>query len=1035
MTKWIESMMKRTFLAVTFMILIVVWGSFSVYRIHRDYLPPISNPTLMVSVTANGFRSAEVEAFLAKPLGQAVRTVSGVESVETNSFDGGLYIHLDFASGTSMDRMESDVSRAIQTVVLPSGSERPVITRISSSSLPVMRICLSGTPDRVNEEALRTVVQEQVANDLRSLQGTSDIQVTGAGTNGYTVTIRTDDLQAAGLTMEEVKEELSKALPGEAWGTIMGGTDSQSVLVKGWDLQEQDVKNYPIQGRNGRKVPLSSIADVTHNTIGLQTISRTDGKPSVVFDILKTPSANITEYTGRVRERIESMLKVLPEGVKLDILFDKGEQVRSALNDLLKEGLFGCLFSVLSVFLFFRRVQSTLLVALSLPVCLLATIGLLDTMGFSLNILTVSGLIVAMGRVIDDSIVIIDNMHRRSEEAGDSAKLSTLAGAVREMLPAVVSSTVTTVAVYVPITLAGGMISSAFTGFAWSVVAALLTSLAVSILVVPALYRLRKPKGAYAPSSRKIEEAAKNVLERVFRHPRKLCAILCILLAVAIAGAVNLPVNVMPSAQTGQIAVQVEMPENTTLAEMDAVVKRLEKAIAEVPEIQRYASTSGVSGAPQFDDVFDASGAWIQEGSIANISLNLKQGADPDSMVLKLKKVLYAVSGNAVCTVTNQNISGDDSQLKIDLTGADSVTLGMTAQLIRSKLQMIPSLNVAGTSNLKASNPGFQIVLNRDAIEQAGVNPGDIFARMRGYFAPVTKMELRVSTTERIPIELKTDLLNGPAGHNSQSFGQAADMRLLSKLGNETFEGKEGAKYRLDQLVTVEPAADRTVLRNREGRPFDVVTANITSRDIERVSGEVEAQLKQLPLAPGVRYSINGISAQADEMIQGIARALAVAILLVLLIISCFFRGWRAPSAVLICIPFAYIGGIIGMMLFGKEWDMAAMIGFLMLSGIVVTNGIVLVDKIERNLRSGMPQEEAIMHGTISRVRPVLMTAITTILTLLPICIFGGRDAIVSQTLGLVVVSGMVSSTFSSLAFIPLTYKLLQRRPSVTSDF
>jgi multidrug efflux pump subunit AcrB len=569
------------------------------------------------------------------------------------------------------------------------------------------------------------------------------------------------------------------------------------------------------------------------------------------------------------------------------------------------------------------------------------------------------------------------------------------------------------------------MISSSFVDFAWSVVAALLTSLAVSVGVVPALYRWRGGKGVRARSSRQLEAITMKVLIRVFRSPVRYGAFLCLLLAAAIAAGAMLPVNVLPASKSGQIAIQAEMPEGATLAEMDTQIRSLEKAIAAVPGIQSYSSVIGASDAPQYDDVFDIDGAWVQEGNIAILSVNLKPGADPESTVLKLKQAVKTVPGNAVYTVTNQNISGDDSQLKIELTGADAATLRQTAQLVRSKLQLVPGLSVAGTTNSKEAQSGFQIVLNRSAIEQAGADPGDILARMRGYFAPVSSMELPISPTERIPVHLKTDLFNGSADPSSRSAAQAADMRLLSRLSAESFEGQDGAMHRLDQLASVEPVTRGIVLRNREGHPFDVVTANITSRDIEHVTGQVEDDLKQLPFPQGIRYSVGGVSAQVNEMLQGISLALAVAILLVLLIVSFFFRGWRAPLAILICIPFSYIGGIAGMALFGKEWDLAAMIGFLMLSGIVVTNGIVLADKIERNLAAGMPKEEAILRGAATRVRPVLMTAVTTILTLVPLCLSGSHGTVVSQTLGLVVISGMMTSTFISLAFIPLIYHLL----------
>ncbi len=244
-------------------------------------------------------------------------------------------------------------------------------------------------------------------------------------------------------------------------------------------------------------------------------------------------------------------------------------------------------------------------------------------------------------------------------------------------------------------------------------------------------------------------------------------------------------------------------------------------------------------------------------------------------------------------------------------------------------------------------------------------------------------------------------------------------------LGKETFKGNDGRDIRLDQFASLSPANGPSVIREREGRPFSVVTANITSRDLEQVSAQVKDLVDHLVLSSGIQYSINGIPAQADQMIYDMSIALSVSALLVLFILSILFRGWRAPLSVLLCIPLAFIGSVLGMLVSGGEWNLASLVGLLMLSGIVVTNGIVLVDKIERNLSAGISPKEAILQGTSTRVRPVLMTAVTTILTLLPLCFSASTDTVVSRSLGIVVVCGMISSTLISLLAIPILYELL----------
>ncbi|MFC5647591.1 efflux RND transporter permease subunit [Paenibacillus solisilvae] len=1019
MNTLIETIMKRAVLIVTSIVIILVWGGISAYQMQRDYLPPINNPTLMISVHAQDYQTDQIKASISGPIEQSVRKVNGLETLETNSFDGGLLISMYFPLNYDMNRAESDVTSALDHVSLPTDASKPTVTRVSTSSFPMMRLSLTSPSGKVDDNTLRTTVQAQVSNELKALSGVSEVRVTGAGSNGYVLSLRIADLRKAGLTIDDVKQSLFGIHSTWAQGNITNSQVSIPLQASGWNQSEQDLEQLPIHDAAGHSVPLSAIGDVSKSMIDLKTISRTDGTASVVFDVLKTPSSNITEVSERIHDRIQDIPGFGPGDIKLTVLFDQGEQVRSSLNGLFKEGMLGCLLSIVCVFLFFRNIRSTMLIALSIPICFLATTGLLKTMGISLNILTISGLIVAMGRVVDDSIVILDNMYRKAHESREKVNSVLLAEAVREMIPAIVSSTATTVAVYIPIALVGGMISSAFSGFAWSVVIALLTSILVAVFVVPALYLLWH-KGRTNNSAISIEPISHRVLSWTFLRKGKITTAFCLMFLIAVVGSFFLPVNFLPTNRSGQINVQLEFPEGTSLPQVDETVRRMEQTLKSDANIATFSSVLGSSFTPQFDDVFDAGGGWIQGDNIANIVVSTKEDADIDTVTAELQKQLPNLSGTAICTVTNQNISGDDSQLKIDLSGADGVTLDNAAKIIRSKLQLVPGLSVVGTADDKEALPRFQISLNRDSVEQTGVQPEAVFKRIREYLSEGTRVDVKTGNQETIPFAIYTDLLENISGASAMT---SPETEILSFLGRETFKGKEGQDVRLNQIASVSAGNGLSVIREREGRPFSVVTANITSRDVEKVTGQVKDMIDQLELPSGVQYSINGISAQVEQMIFGMGIAISVSILLILLIVSIVFRGWRAPLTVLICIPLAFIGSILGMLVWGGEWNLAALVGLLMLSGIVATNGIVLVDKIERNLSSGMNPKEAILQGTVSRVRPVLMTAVATILTLFPLCISGSADTIVSQTLGTVVVCGMISSTMISLLVIPMMYE------------
>ncbi|MCZ8514413.1 efflux RND transporter permease subunit [Paenibacillus filicis] len=1026
MNRILEAVMKRSMFIIMALVILLVWGGISAYRMKRDYLPSIDNPTLMVAVHAPDYQAGQIKSAVTEPIERAVRKVSGLETLETNSFDGGLLVSLYFRVGYDMNRAENDVSYALDHAFLPAGVDKPSVTRVSTSSFPIMRISLTSPSGKMDENTLRTSAQTQIAAELKSLSGVSDVRVTGGGNNGYALTLRMADLSKAGLTIEDVKSSLAEVHLDGVQGKITNSQVSIPLQATGPTPGERELKQLPIRGADGHHVPLAAIGDLSKSIVDLQTVTRTDGKPSVVMDVLKTTSSDITEVSERIRSRIQNMPGVQAGELQLTVLFDQGQQVQSSLNGLVKEGLLGCLLSMVCVFLFFRNIRSTVLIALSLPICLMTAAGLLKTMGFSLNLLTVSGMIVAMGRAIDDTIVVLDNMHRKAEEWKEKLNTRLLVEAVKEMVPAIVSSTATTAAVYIPIALVGGMISSAFSGFAWSVVIAIVTSLLVAALVVPSLYHLWQGvrAGARTPS---IEPGSLRVLSWAFRRKGWIAAVCAGLLVIAVAGVFFLPVNFLPANKSGQINVQLEFPQGTTLTQVDAAVKRMEQALQSDAAVASFSSVLGSSFTPQFDDVFDAGGGWIQGSNIANIAVSVKELRNVDRVAAELQQRLAGLSGGAVYTVSNQNIAGDDSQLRIDLSGADALTLDQAARLIRSKLGLIQGLGVAGSADDKEGAQRFQLVLNREALERTGVSPEEVFGRVRDYLSEGMRIDVRTRGQEKVPFTIHTDLLAHVGGTSVMAEPQTG---ILTLLGKETFKGLDGKTVRLEELASLNPSSGPSVIREREGRPFTVVTANIVSRDVEKVTGQVNKVLDELVLPPGVHYTMNGISAQVDQMILEMGIALSVSIILVLFILSIVFRGWRAPLTVLLCIPLAFIGSILGMLVWGGEWNLASLVGLLMLSGIVATNGIVLVDKIERNLNAGISPKDAILQGTVTRVRPVLMTAITTIMTLLPLCVTGGGDTVFSQTLGIVVVCGMISSTLISLVVIPLLYAcMLDRQP------
>ncbi|PET44370.1 acriflavine resistance protein B [Bacillus sp. AFS001701] len=1024
MNRLLQASIRRAGLIITLTVIVLVWGAISAFQMQRDYLPEINNPTLTVTVKARSLQADQVKEYITKPIQEAVRVVDNLQDVETNSFNGGSFISLNFPMKYDMEKAEQQVNKALEGISLPNGSDKPLVNRLSTHSLPIMTISLKSNNVNITQNILRTSVQEEVVKGLKTVPGIKDIQVSGGGNAGYAISIRKDDLIKSGFSVDDINNSLKQQHTTETEGNLSDGQMTVPIKVNGWGLNKTDLQKLPISRADGKTISLSEVADISNSIVNLQTITRTKGTPSVVLDILKTPSSNISNLSKSIHSRLQDITPIKTNDVEASILFDQAQQVNHSLQGLVKEGLLGCLFSMICVFLFFRNVRSTLLIVISLPICLLATTGILKLLGISLNILTVSGLVVAMGRVVDDSIVILDNINRKVKEGKELKSFSFITLAVKEMIPAIVSSTATTVAVYIPIALVGGLVGAAFSGFAWSVVIALIISLIVSVLVVPALYNLFWKGKPTAPNDF-LAQRSYNTYDWIFKR-KKLLSILSVSLFVILAAAsALLPVNFLTMTNnTGQLGIQIELPKNTSLSEVDEEVRRVEVLLQRNPNVTSFSSGLGSSFTPQSDDVFDAGGGWIQQPNIANLSLSITKKADKTKMTRQLQKQLDSLKSTAIYTVTDKSISGDDSLLKINLSGADSQTLENLSVSVGNRLKLIPGLAVQGLADEEGTASQYQLTLNRKMIEQNGLNLLDIINRFKLYTAEGTIGEISLNHNT-YPIVLHLKNMNSK---NAQAFIETDPaLRLLNQMGNEAFINKEGRTFRLNQLVVATPITDASVIQEKDGHPYAVITGNILSRDVGKVTKQVKSVLKDTPLPEGVHYSFAGAPEQVKEMIYEMAIALSFSILLVLSIISCVFRGWKAPLTVLICIPLAVIGSVAGMLIFQLEWNLAALVGLLMLTGIVVTNGIVLVDKIERNRLAGHSVDEALLLGTLSRIRPILTTALTTILTLLPLALSSRTDTIISQTLGIVVIGGLVSSTFMSLFMIPILYKWLHK--------
>ncbi|KAI7260361.1 hypothetical protein KC345_g10099 [Hortaea werneckii] len=675
---------------------------------------------------------------------------------------------------------------------------------------------------------------------MKSVPGVADVQTVGGANKGYVVTLRMKDLVASGMSIDDFNKSIALDIPSMQ-GNVANVKASFPIRIEDWDLTEQQLNGLNIKNKDGDSVSLSDVASVSQSLTDVKTVSRTNGKASVLINVVKTPTATITDVAAHVKDRVSGISAVKSGDVSMTLLTDRAHDLNSSLMGLLREGLLGCLFSMICVLFFFRNIRSTLLIAVSLPISLLATVAILKWMGVTLNILTVSGLIVAMGRIVDDAIVILDNIYRRVQE------------------------------------------------------------------------------------------------NKVF--------------------AARLPFSLLPSTASGQVAIKVELPKGTPLSEVDKEVKAVEDILHNNTRIASYSSTFGSSFTPQADDVFDQGGGYIQQPNVANLSIQLKNVKEVDSVISALRSDLSGLSDRAAITVTNQNIAGDDSTINIMLMGADEQTLEKAADQVRAKLVDVPGLSVSGKTDMTNGVPKFAVVMDREKVKQAGIKENDINSLLKRYMTKGKDFDILTSTgTGVIPVDVYIDPVQSKPAPD-HILPVYTPEQVLASLAAETLSGSNGQSYRLDQVASIHQS--------------DAVSS-IQERDVSKA---VDQALKNTPLPDGVTYSLGGITQQVTQMIIEMTIAVVISILLVLLITSMVFKGWKAPFAVLISIPLALSGVVIALYAIHGQWNLAALIGVLMLT-----------------------------------------------------------DTVISQVLGIVVIGGMVTSTLNSFVVIPIIYEWMQGKAARNAE-
>ncbi|MFJ8469118.1 efflux RND transporter permease subunit [Streptomyces swartbergensis] len=990
-------------------IIALVFGAIAIPQLKQQLLPTIELPMVSVLAPYQGASPDVVEKQVVEPIEDSLEAVDGISGVTSTATEGNAVIMASFDYGNGTEQLVADVQQAVNRarVQLPDDVD-PQVVAGSTDDIPT--VVLAVTSDR-DQQALADQLDKTVVPDLKSIDGVG--QVTVDGVRDLQVTVTPDDakLAKAGLTSQSLAQALQAGGATVPAGSFDEGGANRTVQVGGGFTSLKQIQDLMVTGEPGKGKPvrLGDVATVKQQEAPADSITRTDGKPSLSVAVTMDRDGSAVAISDAVQDKLPDLRGDLGSGAKLTVVSDQGPAVSKSIKGLTTEGALGLLFAVLVILVFLASIRSTLVTAVSIPLSVVLALIVLWTRDLSLNVLTLGALTIAIGRVVDDSIVVLENIKRHLGYGEE--RTSAILNAVREVAGAVTSSTLTTVAVFLPIGLVGGMVGELFGSFSLTVTAALLASLLVSLTVVPVLsyWFLRPPKGTPedADEARRLaeEKEAKSRLQRIyvpvlrFATRRRLTSVaLAIVVLVGTFGmAPLLKTNFFDQGEVEVLTVKQELKPGTGLEATNTQAKKVEQLLADTEGVKNYQVTVGSSG-------FMAAFGGGTDTNQASYQVMLDDSASYEDVQDRIEKGLAGLEGIGTTTISAGDGFGAQD-LSVVVKAADAGVLRTAAEEVRKTVASLDDVTDV-TSDLATSVPRISVKAN-DKAAAAGFNDQTLGAAVAQAVRGTNAAKAVLDDTER-------DVVIRSA-KPAQTLKQLQDLRL-------------GA-VKLGDIATVKLVDGPVSMTRIDGQRAATITAKPTGDNTGAVSTKLQSEINALKLPDGATASIGGVSEDQEEAFANLGLAMLAAIAIVFMLLVGTFRSLVQPLILLVSIPFAATGAIGLLVATGTPMGVPAMIGMLMLIGIVVTNAIVLIDLINQYRKQGYGVVEAVVEGGRHRLRPILMTALATIFALLPMALgITGEGGFIAQPLAVVVIGGLVTSTLLTLLLVPTLYAMVELR-------
>jgi len=1048
-----------------FTVAVVMFGLVAFQRLPINLLPDLSYPSLTVETRFPGAAPAEVESLVTRRIEEAVGILSGVRQISSRSRPGLSQVTLEFEWGREMSLASLDVRQKVGLVRLPEEAEKPTILRFDPANDPIMRLYLTGGD---NLFRLRYVAEELLKKDLESADGVAAVKVNGGLEEEIQVEVDEAKLALVGLTPADVQRVLARENVNQAAGSLYEEEARYLVRANNEFVTLDDILDTIVAEREGRVIRLADVGTVARGHKQREVVTRFDGKEAVELAVYKEGDANTVRVARAVRSRLGALQKEVPEGIEIGTGIDQSRYIERSIDEVLSNAVMGGLLAMLVLYLFLKDAFSTLIVGVSIPVSIVATFFLMHRMGVSLNVMSLGGLALGVGMLVDNAIVVLEAIFRR-KETGEPAMEAASRGA-SEVGQAVVASTLTTVAVFLPVVFVEGVAAQLFRDQAITVSLSLLASLVVALTLIPMVAARGGGRAPSAPDAVPPPETAApatrwaRVRRAIFttapafvlrwmrfgfgwvargsrwvlwpiarpfdrllagvvdRYPRLLSAALgrpltvlgaalFLALLAGVAGA-RLGLDLIPSLSQGEFAYQVELPEGTPLQVTDRALLKVQDVLADQPNVESYSAIIGGAG-------LSLSATGTEGENVGRIDVRMKPStspADEEAVIARLRQSLVELK-EARVKFERPSYFSFRTPVEVEVYGEDLSALNQVAGDLRQGLQQLPGL-VDVRSSAELGNPELQVVFDREALSRFDLDLADVAATVR----------------RKVRGEVATRFTEGDREIDILVRSRSGEEVSAEEVERLIVAQKEGTPVYLSSVARISRELGPSEIRRIGQRRAAIVSANLEGQSLGAAAQEIRKVLAGYTYPSSVVANVSGQEQERQRSFASLLLALGLALFLVYLVMAAQFESLLHPFVILFTVPLGAIGAVAALVLTGQTVNVVVMIGVVMLGGIVVNNAIVLVDAVNQLRAEGIPKRLALIQAGQRRLRPILMTTGTTVLGLLPMALGLGEGAELRAPLAITVIGGLTMATLLTLVVIPVVYLLLDRRPDLARE-